>query len=264
MTKIGFNEIYPFATENVKGYFSNIGIKNKTVLTVGSSLDQAFNAYLFGAKNVTVLDINPHTENFYRIKKQAILKVPREELYRLLTNKEKLFSFLKDENITSTNFLVSKDVLSEDAVTSNNLYLQSDEEYLKLRQILKKKEPTFITGNIFEKQDLGEYDCIIISNILQYITTFFPKDDPYQILQQVLNNLKEHLTQNGILQLLYLYSYTMNDIRRNEHPIPIYRLKDVYETLKGESLDITWIEGALYAYNKYDQDAIITYQKKGR
>ena len=80
MTKIGFNEIYPFATENVKGYFSNIGIKNKTVLTVGSSLDQAFNAYLFGAKNVTVLDINPHTENFYRIKKQAILKVPREEL----------------------------------------------------------------------------------------------------------------------------------------------------------------------------------------
>ena len=37
-----------------------------------------------------------------------------------------------------------------------------------------------------------------------------------------------------------------------------------YETLKEESLDITWIEGALYAYNKYDQDAIITYQKKGR
>ena len=83
-------------------------------------------------------------------------------------------------------------------------------------------------------------------------------------MQQVLNNLKEHLTQNGILQLLYLYSYTMDDIRRNEHPIPIYRLRDVYETLKGESLDITWIEGTLYAYNKYDQDAIITYQKKGR
>ena len=45
-----FQKVYPFTTENIAGYFSSLNMHNKSVLTVGSSLDQAFNALIFGAK----------------------------------------------------------------------------------------------------------------------------------------------------------------------------------------------------------------------
>ena len=39
-----FSKIYPFATENVNAYFKGLDLFGKEVLTVGSSLDQLFNA----------------------------------------------------------------------------------------------------------------------------------------------------------------------------------------------------------------------------
>ena len=76
-----FQEVYPFTSENIKGYFSRIPFKDNNVFTVGSSLDQAFNALLLGAKKITVFDINANTEEFYKVKRDLILKTPREDLY---------------------------------------------------------------------------------------------------------------------------------------------------------------------------------------
>ena len=60
---MNFNDyIYPFTTEMISGYFDKLDLKEKTVLTVGSSIDQGLNALLLGAKNVTVFDINPNIE----------------------------------------------------------------------------------------------------------------------------------------------------------------------------------------------------------
>lgn len=41
-----FQKIYPFATENVKDSFNLLNL----VLTVGSSIDQVFDAVLYGAR----------------------------------------------------------------------------------------------------------------------------------------------------------------------------------------------------------------------
>lgn len=50
MSKKAYQEIYPFTTENIQGYMKNLDMEGKTVLTVGSSLDQAYNALALGAK----------------------------------------------------------------------------------------------------------------------------------------------------------------------------------------------------------------------
>lgn len=48
-----FSTIYPFTTEMISGYIEYMDVSCKSVLTVGSSFDQAFNALLYGAKDVT-------------------------------------------------------------------------------------------------------------------------------------------------------------------------------------------------------------------
>lgn len=262
MQALGFNKIYPFATENVKGYFKRLDLQDKKVLTVGSSLDQAFNAYLLGAKDITVLDINPATEEFYHLKREIILKVDRQDLYQIMTNASTLQQFTSQT--PSGNISISKDVLSEDAVFALNNYLESDETYEHLRTKLKHFQPTFITGDVFKLDEIlsEQYDRIILSNILQYITTFYPNQDPYEVLKKSFDIWIDYLSSNGILQLLYLYSYSLEDAKKNDHPIPTYRLRDVHQALKPHQLNIEWLEGTLYPYNKYDQDAIVTYKKE--
>lgn len=44
----GFSKLYPFTTENIAGYIDNFNLKNKSLLTVGSSGDQVINAALKG------------------------------------------------------------------------------------------------------------------------------------------------------------------------------------------------------------------------
>ena len=68
-----FQEVYPFTTESINGYFNKIDFNDKSVLTVGSSSDQAFNAILLGAKNITVYDINKNTSFFGKLKRQIII-----------------------------------------------------------------------------------------------------------------------------------------------------------------------------------------------
>ena len=45
-----FQQVYPFATEMVSSYLELLDLDGKTVFTVGSSLDQDFNALVLGAK----------------------------------------------------------------------------------------------------------------------------------------------------------------------------------------------------------------------
>jgi len=77
---MGFAKVYPFTTEKLSGYFPVMDLKDKSVFTVGSSGDQVFNALVCGAGKITVFDINPDTSKFYKIKRDLILSVPREQL----------------------------------------------------------------------------------------------------------------------------------------------------------------------------------------
>ena len=71
--------IYPFTTENINGYIDLFDLKDKSLLTVGSSADQAIIANLKDCKDITILDINPLTKYYFNLKKAGILTLGYEE-----------------------------------------------------------------------------------------------------------------------------------------------------------------------------------------
>ena len=120
-----YQEVYPFTTEMIAEYFSELDFKDKKVLTVGSSLDQAYNALLLGAKNIVVYDINENVKQFGKLKRKLILTTPRKKLY--------------DEVLKIEEDPLSKDVLQKDLVYKINPYLKDDESYETLRRKLKEE-----------------------------------------------------------------------------------------------------------------------------
>lgn len=245
-----FQEVYPFTTEAISGYFPTINFKEKDVLTVGSSLDQAFNASLFGAKNIVVYDINRNTEEFYKLKREKILTVPRESLY--------------EEIISTTEIpLTVTEIFPKDTVMRSNPYLQSDQNYELLRENLDKNNISFVCGDIFDMNSaIGnkKFDVMIFSNILQYLEFFAKKEDPYKLLKESFEDWKEHLNDNGLLQLLYLYTYTSKDLG-TEHSLATYNLKKVVETLGYDNY--LRMKSFSNCYNE-NQDSVVTYTKERR
>ena len=191
MTNIkSFQKIYPFTTENISGYITQMDIKDKNVLTVGSSSDQVFNSLLLEAKEVTLFDINATAQLFYEFKKDLILSYDRENLYDKLLNSNE-FSYFED-NFTSKQLEIM------------NLYLQSDENYYKLREILKTAKVNFKVGNIYDvsKTLIDEkFDRVILSNVLQYLVS----DNIEESVNNVYKNLIPYLNDDSLVQLYYLY-----------------------------------------------------------
>lgn len=199
----GFDRVYPFTTEKIDGYFKYLDLEDKSVLTVGSSGDQALNALTMGAGRVVLFDINPSTEKFYKLKRDLILNSSREDLY------QKVLS-LKDINF-------SPDLFAMQDLEKMNTYMKDDESYHKLQEILAKKEIEFVQGNIFDfASSIGneKFDRIIFSNILQY-RDMFAKSAGYEgredeFLRENFEEWIKHLNKDGLLQLLYYYCFNVN------------------------------------------------------
>lgn len=189
-----FQKIYPFTTEN-NSYIEQLDVKDKSVLTVGSSCDQALNSLLLGAKEITVFDINERVKEFYEIKKRLIFEVPRRQLV--------------EKVLDSKQFSFSSDIFTGRQLELMNLYLQSDANYQRLRNILEEKTINFVTGNIFDvSSSLNQnekYDRVILSNVLQ--SDYLPsKDIPVEeIIYDVYSNISKYLSEEFIVQLYYLY-----------------------------------------------------------
>ena len=243
----GFESVYPFATENVLEYFATLNLKDQSVLTVGSSLDQLFNALVYGAKKVSVFDINPYVKEYFEIKKQILLHSKRKNFVKKILE------------LQNQNFSFSKDIPSEKKIYESNIYLSTDAHYEKLQECIQTVPIDFIVGDIFAPNLLESYDRIIFSNILQYLDYFFPdkKIDVFQKVKILVTEWNKFLNKNGILQLLYLYSYGYQDLFKENHSICCYNLKKIVEVLQPIKLDIEWIDGF---YEK--KDAIVTYTKK--
>lgn len=188
----GFQKIYPFTTETISGYITKMDIENKSVLTLGSSCDQALNSLLLGASDVTIFDINERVKYFYELKKKLILSTSREELIHEVINLKQYEYF---EDIFSCNDLIKM-----------NLYLQNDENYRKLQNILNEKTINFITGNIFDTKEYSKlndkYDRVILSNVLEHL----PSDLNHgKTVINIYNELSKYLNNDALIELYYLY-----------------------------------------------------------
>ena len=188
----GFQKIYPFTTETISGYITKMDIKDKTVLTLVSSCDQALNSLLLGAKDITVFDINEKVKYFYNLKRKLILSTSREKLINNIVNL-KQFSYFED-------------IFSYQDLMKMNLYLQNDENYHKLQDILEEKNIDFKVGNIFNISEYLEknkkYDRVILSNVLDYIPTNLKSEE---VVLKIYNDLLSYLNDEALIQLYYLY-----------------------------------------------------------
>ena len=246
-----FQEVYPFTTESINGYFNKIDFNDKSVLTVGSSSDQAFNAILLGAKNITVYDINKNTSFFGKLKRQIIIENE---------DPEKMYQ----EIISSTKYPYSRDIFDYNSLTKMNNYMTTKSAYLKLRELLIENNAkiNYIIGNILDIATLkdNKYDIIILSNVLQYIDKFISKEDnPYDSLNKLFLSLKSHLNDDGLIQLLYYYGLSSINYDYSSH---YYSTSSIPRCVEAFDTDSIYLDEFSSCYNSKKKDAVLVYKKR--
>ena len=284
-----FSWIYPFTTENINGYIDMFDLKDKSLLTVGSSGDQVINAILKGCKEITLLDINPFTKYYFNLKKAALLTLNYEEFCKFFCyidypkafkynydtfnigsyNKlnellkkideesfvfwDKLFKFCNHEDIRKRLFEYDEERLS--VVKKMNLYLKDEETFNKSKIKIKNINPKFIEGNIFKIKLEKTYDNIFLSNIGAYYLQ--------EEFKSLIDKLSLSLNDNGKMLVCYLYRTTKDTIYRDEWD-PIYDLNETFRVLGNY---ITYFESfqgvqGLKFEDENMKDSVLIYQKR--
>lgn len=286
----GFSSLYPFSTENISGYIDNFNLEKKSLLTVGSSADQALNAILKNCKDITVLDINPYTKYYYYLKASGIIELSKEEFLRFFRyedypntfkkNKEvfnkETYNKLKEtlrrldyesylfwDELLSTykgeyirNKLFSLDEEKTHILENINPYLEN-ENYKELKSKIKKVNPEFIIGNIFKTDIDKTFDNIWLSNIGTYISRHYLK-----IMTDKTSNL---LNEDGILLISYLYE-TVKDSKYQEDWNLIYDLEKTLSILKEyhpEFISFIGVKGLKFN-DENVKDSVLVYKNRIR
>lgn len=285
----GFSQIYPFATENISGYIDKFDLKDKSLLTVGSSGDQVINAILYGCKKISVLDINPYTKFYYYLKIASILDLNLDEFMTFLRFKRYPSTFKDNKDVFNSqlynkikttlrnldyesylfwdelfqsfnpidirNNLFSLDEDHNRIITKSNPYLQNQDSYEQVRNKLKTISPTFIIEDLFKVELQEKYDNIWLSNIGTYLSRHFVKI--------MTDKLAKSLNNNGQLLISYLYK-TTKDTKYNDDWSPIYDLEKVFSLLKEYNPDLISFIGVdgLKFEDSDSKDAILVYRKQ--
>lgn len=285
----GFSQIYPFATENISGYIDKFDLKDKSLLTVGSSDDQVINAILYGCKKISVLDINPYTKFYYYLKIASILDLNLHEFMTFLRFKRYPSTFKDNKNVFNRqlynkikttlrnldyesylfwdelfqsfnpidirNNLFSLDEDHNRIITKSNPYLQNQDSYELVRNKLKTISPTFIIEDLFKVELQEKYDNIWLSNIGTYLSRHFVKI--------MTDKLSKSLNNNGQLLISYLYK-TTKDTKYHDDWSPIYDLEKVFSLLKEYNPNLISFIGVdgLKFEDSDSKDAILVYRKQ--
>jgi len=284
-----YSKIYTFTTENINEYIKYFDLKNKSLLTIGSSGDQILNAFFYGGRDITLYDINPYAKYYTYLKIAAILSLNYIEFQKFFFkhgiidyyNKEmfcqnlfnkikpnlRLFdyeSFLFFDELFS-NFKVStiRDYLFDDDESRNtiiknfNAYLQNEESYNLLKSNIKKINFNYINGNIFNDEIPGQYDNIFLSNLC----TTTSLENLKKLLQRLdSNNLKEH----GSVLLGYLWDTDFSSNDYLEDWKEVYKLsltKEILQDYITENYNIDGSRDILWQENK-KRDLVLIYRKR--
>ncbi len=285
-----FIKIYPFTNENINGYIDNFDLKNKSLLTVGSSGDQAINAIYEGCSDITLFDINPYARYYYYLKAAAIMSLSIDDFIHFFkfTDYPSRFNYNYDAfNNDIFNYLVSslkeldddsyifwhelfkkyepslvrESLFNDDENRLSilkiiNRYLKDSSSFAKVKANIGQIKPKFVTDDIITTDKLEKYDNIWLSNIGSFL-----KD--YEQIKNFTDKMVEHLNAEGKLMISYLYwlnGYTVY----NGDNLPIYNLNKVYQLLKHYNLELRSFLG-IRGLKKADEgieDSVLLYRKK--
>ena len=284
-----YSKIYPFTTENINGYIKYFDLNNKSLLTVGSSGDQVLNAFFYGARDITLYDINPYAKYYVYLKVAAILSLDYTDFQNFffkhgirdyynkkmfskdLFNKikpdlksfdyesylyfEELFCSYKSDRIRECLF--DDDESRNEVIKNYNAYLKNDDSYNKLKAVINEINFNYINGDIFQDNISGNFDNIFLSNLC----TITSLEKLKELLQRLdLNNMKE----NGSMLLGYLWDTNFDSNDFSDNWKDIYKLPITKEVLKEFITEHYSINGAKdFLWNqKKKSDLVLIYRKR--
>ena len=274
--KLYFNRnIFAFTTENISGYINYFDLKDKSLLTVGSSGDQIINATLFDPKSITLYDIAPESKYYYYLKAAGVISLTKDEFLEFFRYKDyngvynpnvfnmksynKIKKTLKHlnknaylyyeelfntfSNITIRKALFHPCEYSTDKIEKFNIYLSSNISYDMAATKLKVVKPKFVCRDILDINSSHKYDNIWLSNI----ATWFDRKD---IIDKLASKSYDCLNEEGKLLLSYLYTATTEFIYES-HFAPIYDIKTILQKYKEYNIELKEFDGV-----RYDSDDI--------
>lgn len=275
-----YGKIYLNTTENIKGILEGMNLKDRKVLSVAGSGDQALNAYFLGAEVVTLFDINPLAFAQAELKFTAAQKLDYEEFYKFFLPLngctlrhevyKKLSNYLSDETNLFYDYLYNNytniDIFYKIAhgfyptistLERVNAYMGED-NFKELKNKLDGKEINFIEASLIDlPNNLNNlYDIMLLSNISDSINNIW-NINTLKNYKRYIHILSKHLNKEGIIQCGYIYnSYdghtSISDFAYDE------RRRKVFTPNEFKERDIT-----SYQFHS-SKDKVITFEKKRR
>ena len=212
--------VYKISNERIQDYEKYLRKRNKVLSVIGSG-DQILNCILNGTKEIDAFDISVFPKYFLELKMAAIKALTVDEyidFFYEVTNRDEvyedmyyriavylendicefwdsLFNFFEWKEIYNSTMFSSEPNIASNAINQNK-FLQSEEEYNRLREELDNVKITYYEGDILELSSYlrESYDLVYLSNIVYYCNK-----DKYR---EMLGNL--NLTDKGI-SLTYFY-----------------------------------------------------------
>lgn len=264
-----FSNIYLFTTENIAGYMDDIDLNNKKIITVTGSSDHIINAILKGCIDITTFDINPLTKYYMDLKLSAFKNLSYEEFLDFLlydTSKSFDYETIKklDMNNQSKSFWINELIKNNyDGLKMKksglfnlkyfnfqnkidcNLYLNK-ENYDIIKSRLELVKIKFIESNLIDLELKENYDYMFLSNISDYINTFYEKD----YLINYKNLISKFLKRVKTIYFAYIY-----DVDNNNKRSIIDSLEDVKKVF--ENVKIKRFKSALINVETSIEDAVL-------
>lgn len=279
---------YRWSTENLIGYYDQLDFKGKDVLSVASSGDHAFNAFLAGAKSVETFDVNRLQRYIQELKLTAIKALDHNTFITYFNHSDyhaifskKIYQQFREklpddiryfwdslQDRFSTYLIVSEFFLEEPCseyfLNVRNPYT-NQEEYKKARESLQTKMIAFMESDLLslpKVSHLKTYDIILLSNIGQYVLKqgYHEKEERFQtrvkaFYQTISSLVNDHLNQDGLIVSEYLYPKVYHSREQ--------RLQKEYEFyVPNVEMKILEIERWLRADSNESKDHVVILQKK--
>lgn len=276
-----YSKVYLNTTENISGIMASMNLSDKDVLSVAGSGDQALNAYLNGAKTVSVFDINPLSFAITDLKVTGARKLKHAEFCNYFMpiwgefleydTFNRLSKYLSEDTAIYFDYLYSNYTTREifnktmyhfttDITTLHNLndYLQRD-NYERLQKMLEEKDIKYIKSNLTELPEKldDKYDAILLSNISDSIEDIW-NIDTLKCYKRFIHTLSKKLNKEGIIQCAYIYSKYTSQIRKPIIANASERQK-VFTEDEFKEVDVN----TFVSVSPYD-DKVIYFEKKRR
>ena len=285
-----FFRVYTFTTENISDYIKYFDLKNKSLLTVGSSGDQVLNAFCCGARDITLFDINEYALYYLYLKVSSILTLDYKEFqeffFKRYNNKpgysnEKMFLKETFDKVKSTLRLfnyeaylfydelfhlyspinIRENLFNDDEyrniiINNFNIYLKNEKTYNELKKKLYSFTVKNINGDILKDNLKYKYDNIFLSNISTVIGL--------EKFKQLIKKMDNNLNNNGSMLLTYLWDIDYYEENFQNNWNEMYNMKKVREELSYYITDyynIICDKDILWDLNN-KSDLVLIYRKK--